>query len=67
MEEGDGDSPRIANPEDDTTDTWNRHCQISEKEGEQLRIVANREQLRTAASKGRAIEGLQLIVSNCGL
>ena len=31
----DGDSSRIANPEDDTTDTWNRHYQISEKEGEQ--------------------------------
>ena len=33
--EEEDDPPRIANPEDDTTDTWNRHCQISEKEGEQ--------------------------------
>ena len=38
--EEDGDSPRIANPEDDTTDTWNRHCQISEKEGEQQKYCS---------------------------
>ena len=28
--EGDGDPSRIANPEDDTTNTWHHHYQVSQ-------------------------------------
>ena len=29
-EEEDGDPPRIANPEDDTANTWNHYCKVSQ-------------------------------------
>ena len=60
MEEGDGDPSGRKNPEDDTTNTWHHHYQVSQDQMRatkrlQLiayeRIKANRERLWTATSK----------------
>ena len=46
-EKGDGDPSGRANPEEDITNTWNYHYQVSQdKKASNRRSAANREQLK---------------------
>ena len=54
MEEGDGDPSGRENPEDDTTNTWHHHYQVSQDQiraTKRLQLIRICKQLRTAASK----------------
>ena len=53
VKERDGDHLGITNLEDDTTNTWHHHYQVSQHQrASNRRSAANREQFRTVISKG---------------